>query len=138
MEDGLCSTVPCVIEFSKAPLRKPMTVSYRLNENISFHVGTSQPSGPMADLPTEEVEYCILLTHNMLGRKNMTYSLYVGLGAQKGTVVRVEVGLAMSHDARAHSLSGLGSRKSRGNTGDRVTSPGTGLYKTFGRSHTQV
>lgn len=47
----------------------------------------------MADLPTEEVEYCILLTHNMLGRKNMTYSLYVGLGAQKGTVVRVEVGL---------------------------------------------
>ncbi|XP_063126116.1 uncharacterized LOC130062809 isoform X4 [Rattus norvegicus] len=83
VEDGLCSTVPCVIEFSKAPLRKPMIVSYRLNENISFHAGTSQPRGPVADLSTEEVEYCILLTHNMLGRKNMTYSLYVGLGAQK-------------------------------------------------------
>ncbi|EDM07551.1 rCG53723 [Rattus norvegicus] len=91
VEDGLCSTVPCVIEFSKAPLRKPMIVSYRLNENISFHAGTSQPRGPVADLSTEEVEYCILLTHNMLGRKNMTYSLYVGLGAQKDLTQKQEL-----------------------------------------------
>ncbi|XP_021045471.1 sialic acid-binding Ig-like lectin 10 [Mus pahari] len=83
MEDGLCSTVPCVVEFSKAPLRNPMIVSYRLNENISFRVGTHHPSAPMGDLSTEEVEYCILMTHNMLRRKNMTDSLYVSLGAQK-------------------------------------------------------
>ncbi|XP_028641582.1 sialic acid-binding Ig-like lectin 11 [Grammomys surdaster] len=83
MEDGLCSTVPCVIEFSKAPLRKPMIVSYRFNENISFHVGASQPSVPMGDLSTKELEYCILLTHSVLRRKHMTDSLYVGLGALK-------------------------------------------------------
>uniref|UniRef100_E9PXL1 Siglec family like 2 n=1 Tax=Mus musculus TaxID=10090 RepID=E9PXL1_MOUSE len=83
MEDGLCSMVPCVIEFYKAPFRNPMAVSYRLNENISFRVGTSHPSAPMGDLSTEEVEYCILMTHSMLRRKYMTNSLYVGLGTQK-------------------------------------------------------
>uniref|UniRef100_A0A8C6I4M8 Ig-like domain-containing protein n=1 Tax=Mus spicilegus TaxID=10103 RepID=A0A8C6I4M8_MUSSI len=83
IEDGLCSIVPCVIEFYKAPFRNPMAVSYRLNENISFRVGTSHPSAPMGDLSTEEVEYCILMTHSMLRRKYMTNSLYVGLGTQK-------------------------------------------------------
>lgn len=136
MEGGLCSTVPCVIEFSKAPLRNPTIVSYRLNENISFSVGTSQPSTLMGDLSTEELEYCILLTHNAPRRKHITDSLYVGLGAQKGTVMRAEVGLFMSCDVQAHTLSGLGSRKSRGSAGDHVTSSGTGLYKTLGRAHT--
>ncbi|XP_052034988.1 sialic acid-binding Ig-like lectin 10 [Apodemus sylvaticus] len=83
MEDGLCSTVPCVIEFSKASLRNPNIVSYRLNENISFRVGTIQPRAPTGDVSTEELEYCILMTHNTLRRENRTYSLYVGLGAQK-------------------------------------------------------
>ncbi|XP_034347014.1 sialic acid-binding Ig-like lectin 11 [Arvicanthis niloticus] len=83
MEDGLCSTVPCVVDFSKAPLRNPMIVNYRLNENMSFHFGSSQLSAPTGDLSTEELEYCILLTHNALRRKHMTDSLYVGLGAQK-------------------------------------------------------
>ncbi|XP_031242158.1 sialic acid-binding Ig-like lectin 10 isoform X2 [Mastomys coucha] len=83
MEDGLCSTVPCVIEFSKEPLRNPMIVSYRLNENISFRVGTSHLSAPMGDLSTEKLEYCILMTHSILRRENMFDSLYVGLGAQK-------------------------------------------------------
>jgi hypothetical protein len=104
MEDGLCSMVPCVIEFYKAPFRNPMAVSYRLNENISFRVGTSHPSAPMGDLSTEEVEYCILMTHSMLRRKYMTNSLYVGLGTQKGTVRRAEVGLSMSRDIQAHTV----------------------------------
>ncbi|GAB1291984.1 hypothetical protein APTSU1_000721500 [Apodemus speciosus] len=83
MEDGLCSPVPCVIEFSKASLRNPAVVSYRLNEDISFHVGTIRPRAPTGDVSAEELEHCILMTHNMLRRENMTYALYVGLGAQK-------------------------------------------------------
>ncbi|XP_050998688.1 LOW QUALITY PROTEIN: sialic acid-binding Ig-like lectin 5 [Acomys russatus] len=88
VEDGPCSTVPCVIEFSKASPRNPMTVSYRLNENISFHVGTSRSSAPRGDLSMEEEEYCILLTHAMLRRESMAASLSVSLGDEKDTVLR--------------------------------------------------
>ncbi|XP_055472211.1 sialic acid-binding Ig-like lectin 11 [Psammomys obesus] len=91
VEDALCSTVPCVIEFFKASSRNPVTSNYRLNENISFHVGTSQPKAPMGDLSTEEVEYCILLTHSALRRENMAYSLYVGPGEQKDLTQKSEL-----------------------------------------------
>ncbi|OBS73977.1 hypothetical protein A6R68_15480, partial [Neotoma lepida] len=96
VEDSLCSPVPCVFEFSKASHRNPMTVGYRFNENISFHVDTSQPRAPTGELSVEEVEDCILLTRDILRRENMTYLLYVGLGDQNGTVLREDVGLSMS------------------------------------------
>ncbi|CAO2614603.1 SIGLEC family-like protein 1 [Lemmus lemmus] len=76
VEDGLCSTVPCVFEFSKASLRNPMTMSYRLNETISFRVDTSRPRAPMGGLSTEEAEDCILLTRDVIRRENMTDLLY--------------------------------------------------------------
>ncbi|CAO2614602.1 SIGLEC family-like protein 1 [Lemmus lemmus] len=79
VEDGLCSTVPCVFEFSKASLRNPMTMSYRLNETISFRVDTSRPRAPMGGLSTEEAEDCILLTRDVIRRENMTDLLYEDL-----------------------------------------------------------
>ncbi|XP_013209080.1 sialic acid-binding Ig-like lectin 10 [Microtus ochrogaster] len=88
VEDRLCSTVPCVFEFSKASPRNPMTMSYRLNETISFRVDTRQPRAPMGDLSTEDVEDCILMTRDVIRRENMTYLLYEG--------PREDVGLFMS------------------------------------------
>ncbi|XP_051030172.1 sialic acid-binding Ig-like lectin 5 [Phodopus roborovskii] len=91
VEDNLCSTVPCVFEFRKASPRNPMTVHYRHNENISLHADTRQPRAPMGDLSTEEVEACILLTRDMLGKENMTYLLYVGVGDQKDLTQKPEL-----------------------------------------------
>ncbi|XP_052570582.1 sialic acid-binding Ig-like lectin 10 [Peromyscus californicus insignis] len=91
VEDSLCSPVPCVFEFSKASPRNPMTVGYRLNENISFHVDTSQPGFPTGDFSTEEVEDCILMSRDMLRRENMTYVLYVGLEDQKDLTQKPEL-----------------------------------------------
>ncbi|XP_041909977.1 sialic acid-binding Ig-like lectin 12 [Arvicola amphibius] len=91
VEDGLCSTVPCVFEFSKASPRNPMTLSYRLNETISFHVDTSQPRAPVGDLSTEDVEDCILLTRDVIRRENMTYLLYDGLGTQRNPTQNPEI-----------------------------------------------
>uniref|UniRef100_A0A8C8TUU4 Siglec family like 2 n=1 Tax=Peromyscus maniculatus bairdii TaxID=230844 RepID=A0A8C8TUU4_PERMB len=89
--DSLCSPVPCVFEFSKASPGNPMTVGYRLDENISFHVDISQPRAPTGDFSTEEVEDCILLSRDMLRRENMTYVLYVGLEDQKDLTQKPEL-----------------------------------------------
>lgn len=132
VEDSLCSPVPCVFEFSKGSPGNPMTVGYRLDENISFHVDISQLRAPTGDFSTEEVEDCILLSRDMLRRENMTYVLYVGLEDQKGTVLREDIGLSISGDVQACALNGLGSRKSRQSAGDQVavTSSGARLYIT--------
>ncbi|XP_036041149.1 sialic acid-binding Ig-like lectin 11 [Onychomys torridus] len=91
VEDSLCSPVPCVFEFSKASPRNPMTVGYRLNENINFHVDTSRPRSPTGDFSTEEVEDCILLSRDVLRRENMTFVLYVGLEDQKDLTQKPEL-----------------------------------------------
>ncbi|XP_027276311.1 sialic acid-binding Ig-like lectin 6 [Cricetulus griseus] len=91
VEDSLCSTVPCVFEFPKASPRNLMTVGYRLNETISFHADNSQPRAPTGDLSTEGVEDCILLTQDVLGKENMTYLLYVGLGDLKDLTQKPEL-----------------------------------------------
>lgn len=70
-----------------------MTMSYRLNETISFRVDTRQPRAPVGDLSTEDVEDCILMTRDVIRRKNMTYLLYEGL--------REDMGLFMSGDTQA-------------------------------------
>ncbi|XP_040592046.1 sialic acid-binding Ig-like lectin 11 isoform X2 [Mesocricetus auratus] len=94
VEDNLCRTVPCVFEFPKAYPRNPMAVGYRLNGNISVRADTSHPRAPTGDLSTEE-EDCILLTGDVLGKGNTTYLLYVGLGDQKGTILRESTRLSM-------------------------------------------
>lgn len=78
-----------------------MTVGYRLNETISFHADNSQPRAPTGDLSTEGVEDCILLTQDVLGKENMTYLLYVGLGDLKDTVLREDIELSMPGDVQA-------------------------------------
>ncbi|KAH0517361.1 IgLON family member 5 [Microtus ochrogaster] len=65
-----------------------MTMSYRLNETISFRVDTRQPRAPMGDISTEDIEECILMTSDVIRKENMTYLLYEGL--------REDVGLFMS------------------------------------------
>ncbi|MEJ1286977.1 IgLON family member 5 [Cricetulus griseus] len=85
----------------------PTSVVFGLNETISFHADNSQPRAPTGDLSTEGVEDCILLTQDVLGKENMTYLLYVGLGDLKDTVLREDIELSMPAPARLLNYSCL-------------------------------
>nr|KAF6410666.1 hypothetical protein HJG63_009133 [Rousettus aegyptiacus] len=103
VEEGLCTAVPCKLEFSKDSPSNSMIIGYWLNKNISFPIAINQPSvtrdnntdGRFHIIWNLEEQDCTLLIHNVLKKDNMTYLSYAEPGKQKSALLK-NITLSMS------------------------------------------
>ncbi|KAF6077770.1 IgLON family member 5 [Phyllostomus discolor] len=101
VEEGLCTPVPCRLEFLKESLNNSMITGYWINKNISSAVSTSELSAAIDDNTSErfhviwnlEEQDCTLLAHNVLRRDNMTYLSSADQEEQKSTLLRENITL---------------------------------------------
>lgn len=122
-EKGLCTAVPCRLEFPKESLNNSMITGYWINKNISSAVATSELNAAVDDNTSErshiiwnlEEQDCTLLTHDVLRRDNMTYLSSADQEEQKSTLLRENITLFLSGDIQSHAMGGLERRNySRG------------------------
>ncbi|XP_008843473.1 myeloid cell surface antigen CD33-like [Nannospalax galili] len=110
VEDDLCRTIPCVLEFSKASSSIPASVDYGLSANLNISAAGSEPrvstGGDAGDrvltIGSPEEQDCVLLAHKTLRRDNRTDSFYKALGEREGAVSRENTELSVT-DLTQHS-----------------------------------
>lgn len=130
VEEGLCTAVPCKLEFSKDSPSNSMIIGYWLNKNISFPIAINQPSvtrdnntdGRFHIIWNLEEQDCTLLIHNVLKKDNMTYLSYAEPGKQKSALLK-NITLSMSGDIQSHAVGSLERRNSRRNSDNCVVLP---------------
>uniref|UniRef100_A0A8C6R3A8 Siglec family like 2 n=1 Tax=Nannospalax galili TaxID=1026970 RepID=A0A8C6R3A8_NANGA len=85
VEDDLCRTIPCVLEFSKASSSIPASVDYGLSANLNISAAGSEPRVSTGGLTigSPEEQDCVLLAHKTLRRDNRTDSFYKALGERE-------------------------------------------------------
>uniref|UniRef100_A0A8C6R4Q7 Siglec family like 2 n=1 Tax=Nannospalax galili TaxID=1026970 RepID=A0A8C6R4Q7_NANGA len=82
VEDDLCRTIPCVLEFSKASSSIPASVDYGLSANLNISAA-GNAGDRVLTIGSPEEQDCVLLAHKTLRRDNRTDSFYKALGERE-------------------------------------------------------
>ncbi|XP_053462112.1 sialic acid-binding Ig-like lectin 10 [Nycticebus coucang] len=104
VEEGPCSTIPCIFEFPEESPSNPMIMGYWLSENSSSPAAPNKPNATMDDNAMDRLHIlekskdpdCTLMIHDILKGDGMTYLLYADLGEQKHASPTENIKLSVS------------------------------------------
>lgn len=124
VEEGLCTAVPCRLEFPTESRVNSTVTGYWINKNISSPTAPNQPSATRDDdtngrfhiIWNLEERDCISLIHRVPESDNVTAS--AELGEQRSALLRENIPVPMSGDIQSHAMGGLERRNSRRGSGN--------------------